>query len=428
MTDIKKEFDLIVIGAGLAGMAATTFALESGLETIQIGATAGEMHFASGVLDLLGVHPVGQQYQWENPWAGISALIQDRPEHPYARVGLENIRNAWKSFLTVLERAGLRYCCLPEKNVVLPTCAGTLKRTYQVPRTMWPGVIGLKEKCPALIIDFEGMKDFSAEQMVKTIGSHWPGLRAQRLRFPYPLKGMEQQNVFMAEALRSSEVRNGLADSIGPFLKDAETVGMPAIHGLRQPEAVAEDLERQLGVPVFEIPTLPPSVPGLRLKQAMEQELVRAGAVLLSGRRAVRVDTHGRRGVSVVLETDLSQETLKASGVVLATGRFLGGGLTASRSSIRETLMDLPVHQPQSRRAWHRPRFLDPSGHPVNRAGIVIDDLFRPLGHNASTAYENIFAAGSVLAHQDWKRMKCGAGLAIATAYGAVQSFVHCSY
>ena len=94
MTDTKKEFDLVVIGAGLAGMAVTTFAVESGLEIIQIGATAGEMHFASGVLDLLGVHPVEQQNQWENPWAGIIALTKDRPEHPYARVGLENIRNA----------------------------------------------------------------------------------------------------------------------------------------------------------------------------------------------------------------------------------------------------------------------------------------------------------------------------------------------
>jgi hypothetical protein len=29
------------------------------------------------------------------------------------------------------------------------------------------------------------------------------------------------------------------------------------------------------------------------------------------------------------------------------------------------------------------------------------------------------------LAHQDWKRMKCGSGLAISTAYGAVQSFIN---
>ena len=41
----------------------------------------------------------------------------------------------------------------------------------------------------------------------------------------------------------------------------------------------------------------------------------------------------------------------------------------------------------------------------------------------ASFAFENVFAAGSVLAHQDWIRTKSGAGLAIATAYGAVNAF-----
>lgn len=31
-------------------------------------------------------------------------------------------------------------------------------------------------------------------------------------------------------------------------------------------------------------------------------------------------------------------------------------------------------------------------------------------------------AAGAILAHQDWVRQKCGSGLAIATAYGAVRA------
>ena len=31
-------------------------------------------------------------------------------------------------------------------------------------------------------------------------------------------------------------------------------------------------------------------------------------------------------------------------------------------------------------------------------------------------------AAGAILAHQDWVRRKCGSGLAIATAYGAVRA------
>jgi glycerol-3-phosphate dehydrogenase subunit B len=36
-----------------------------------------------------------------------------------------------------------------------------------------------------------------------------------------------------------------------------------------------------------------------------------------------------------------------------------------------------------------------------------------------------LFAAGSILAHQDWMRMKCGSGLAIATAYAAVEGVAH---
>ena len=39
-------------------------------------------------------------------------------------------------------------------------------------------------------------------------------------------------------------------------------------------------------------------------------------------------------------------------------------------------------------------------------------------------AFKLLFAAGSILAHQDWMRMKCGSGLALATGFAAVQSFV----
>lgn len=426
MNDTK--FDLIVVGAGLAGMAATAFAVERGLKTLQIGATAGEMHFASGLLDLLGIHPLKGRNILDNPWAGISALIQDSPKHPYARVGLENIRDSWEVFVKLLEKTGLRYHSWPEQNAVLVTCAGTPKITYKVPESMWPGVIGLQEKLPALIIDFEGMKDFSAVQMVMTLSSHWPGLRAQRLEFPYPVKELDYQNIFMAEALGSPQVRSDLAAIVKPLLRDATLVGMPAILGVRKSGEIASDLERQIGTPVFEIPTMPPSVPGLRLKEAVEGELLRKGASLLRGRRALAINSTGHSCVSVVVGARQSQETLKAKGVVLATGRFLGGGLAASRNGIRETIVNLPVYQPQSRRDWHRPLFLDPIGHPVNRAGLEVDDLLRPLGSNGRCYHENLFAAGSLLAHQDWKRTKSGAGLAIATAYGAVSSFIDLNF
>jgi glycerol-3-phosphate dehydrogenase subunit B len=422
----RQKSDLIVVGAGLAGMAAAGFATRSGLKTILVGSTAGSVLFASGLLDLLGIHPVEHQRGWEDPWAGIASLVHDCPEHPYARVGVAEIQSAWKEFLDFLEKAGLRYCGWPERNAIMPTSLGTTKITYRVPDTMWPGVTGLQEKRRALIIDFEGMKDFSARQMVETIGSKWPGLKAHRLKFPCSFRGVDRYNLVLAEAIEALQVRTALANIIRPLLADGELVGMPAILGLNRPNVVAADLERQIGVPVFEIPALPPSVPGLRLQEAMERELRRGGAEILLGRRVVSATSDGRQSVRVMVEGSLSGEILEARGVVLATGRFLGGGLVASRSGIRESVLDLPVHQPNKRQTWHRQQFLDSRGHPVNRAGIEVDNRMRPIGAGGYRVYENFFAAGSLLAHQDWMRMKCGAGLSLATAHCAVKSFLEC--
>jgi glycerol-3-phosphate dehydrogenase subunit B len=55
---------------------------------------------------------------------------------------------------------------------------------------------------------------------------------------------------------------------------------------------------------------------------------------------------------------------------------------------------------------------------------LEIDDSFRPLNNTRQPAFRTLFAAGSILAHNDWKRLKCGAGLAIASAFGAVKAFV----
>ena len=89
-----RRADLIVIGSGFAGTAATCFALARGLRTIQVSATGGEMSYASGLIDLLGIHPLTEQRAWNDPWAALEALRADSPDHPYARLSTESIRRA----------------------------------------------------------------------------------------------------------------------------------------------------------------------------------------------------------------------------------------------------------------------------------------------------------------------------------------------
>ena len=419
----KKKYDICIIGAGLAGLAATMFAANQGLSCVQVGHT-GEINFSSGHLDLLGVHPVGKKKVLTDPWAGIDALVQAIPDHPYAKLSREDIQTAFRELLSFLKETGLTYHRQMNHNSTALTSLGSTRQTYCVPHTMWKGVAALKKKPPCLILDIRGLKGFSARQITTALQRDWSNLLTGRISFP----GMDHLNEVymehMANALILRENRKKFAEEVRPHIKDAQIVGMPAILGLYQTHEVVSDLEELIGVPIFEIPTIPPSVPGLRLKEAFERGLRAKGVQYFSQTRVLSVRGNGERDFEIDIGRKMTEDTVQARGIILASGRFIGGGLYADRHRIKETIFDLPVHQPGNRAEWHRREMLDSRGHPVNRAGVEIDDAFRPLNSSRQPAFRTLFAAGSILAHNDWKRMKCGAGLAIASAFGAVKSFV----
>jgi glycerol-3-phosphate dehydrogenase subunit B len=391
MADSKPiECDVCVIGSGLAGMAAALFAAARGLSVVQMGHT-GEIIFASGLLDLLGVHAVSEKRLWSDPWAAIDALVRDIPDHPYARLKKEDIKAAFDEILAFLAETGLTYHRNIERNTGVLTSLGTIKSTYAVPHTMWKGTETLNEKPACLIVDIRGLKGFSARQIVAALHAGWSNLRSARISFP--------------DSDHLNEV-------------------LPAILGLYRTHEVISHLEALIGVPIFEIPTIPPSVPGLRLKEAFERGLRLKGVQYFSLTRALKVRQTAGGHFETQIGRDDVEHIVDSRSVILASGRFIGGGLHADRTRIHETIFDLPVYQPDERPDWHNRDFLDPRGHLINQAGLAIDDAFRPLDDSGGPAFETLFAAGSILAHNDWKRMKCGAGLAIATAFGAVNAFI----
>ncbi len=416
--------DLTVIGAGMAGMAATLFAVNRGLSTLQVGGNS-EIGFASGLFDLIGIHPVSDQRRWSDPWAGIERLVRDIPQHPYALLKKEEIRTAFEELLSYLEKEGLAYSKPLNRNVDIITPLGTIKTTYCVPQTMWEGVEALEQKRPCLLVDIEGLKGFSVKLIADTLRDDWPQLRTARISFPGTGNRGEVYPEHMANTLIIKQNREKLAQRIQPHVKNATIVGLPAILGLYQTSRVISHLTRLIGVPVFEIPTMPPSIPGLRLKEAFERGLRKKRLNYFSKKRVLEVNQKSDAAFEIGIGNKAREQTVVSRGVILATGRFIGGGLYADHKHIRETILDLPVSQFESRSKWHREDFLDPRGHPINQAGLETDSAFRPLDKNGRPAFKTLFAAGSILAHQDWKRTKSGVGIAVATAFGAVKSFVN---
>lgn len=412
--------DLAVVGAGLAGMAATLFAANRNISTVQIGDT-GDIQFTSGLMDLLAVHPIETGALHDDPWKALAQLASDCPQHPFSRIAPTQIRNAFKEIFAFLEAQGLPYQSRPNCNVDILTFAGTLKKTYAAPLTMWAGIDALENREPCCIVGLEGLKGFSSRQIAEHLRAKWPGLKAAVVKFP-GTRG-EVFSTHLSTLLENESTRAEFADRLKTHLKGARAVGIPAIIGLQQNKKILNELSARVGAQVFEVPTLPPSMAGIRLRQAFERGLSAKGLTLLYQERVHRVErTVGDWRLH--LQNGHAPKTVYAKSLLIATGRFLGGGLYADRKHIRESLLDLPVYQPARRTHWHDKDFFSPGGHPINQAGLEIDSAFRPVDRTGRFAAHNLFAAGSILAHQDWKRMKCGSGLAVASAFGAVASYL----
>ncbi len=417
------ECELAVIGAGVAGMAASLFASNRGLCVAQVGGTGGIL-FASGYVDLCAVYPVEERRMWSDPWKAIEHLRDTFSSHPYVKIPLPDIRTSLDEYLAFMTSAGIPYVNINEENIELLTPVGTTKQTYRVPNTMWNAVPSLNKQRPCLIVDFHGFKEFNASLCAGTLKRRWPVVRAERIRFPGTDHMARIFSRHMALNLERPETLEALAERIRPLVRQGEVVGVPAVLGIHRSPHVVASLQELIGTEVFEIPTLPASVPGFRLKEAFEQHLAKKGIKTFYQSRVIHVESASHGRFVLHLGNDGSRtRTITAQGVILATGRFFGRGLYADRSCIREAIFDLPVWQPSHRSYWHWRDPLDPRGHEINQAGLEVDEVFRPVDASRRPVFPLLFAVGSILAHQDWMRMKCGSGVAIASAYAAVKAF-----
>lgn len=422
MPENKTDCELFIIGSGLTGLTASLFAARNGIRTVRTG-QAGELTFASGMIDLLGKLPESGDMV-EDPFEGISRLKDILPDHPYAKLPVEDIEFAIRELVAFLNDAGLKYHIGSGRNRMMLTGIGTTRSTYAIPDAMIEGVRALEEKSPCLIVDIKGMKGFSSRQIVESLKKDWPELRHVTVTFPDA--GGEVFGENLSFAVEQPATLKRFAEEIKPHIKNSTAVGLPAILGNIKHSKVKSDLEKMLGVPVFEIPGLPPSIPGTRIKTVFENVLQEKGVIHTGKKRVTgyEITEEGRYRFQIGDKGDPSALIVESDAVLICTGRFMGKGLTADYTSIYETVFDLPLKQPEGRDQWHSRDFFDKNGHAVNKAGILTDTGFRPIGADGKPVMENLFAAGSILADNDWKRLKCGAGSAVASAYGAVRSYL----
>lgn len=411
--------DVVVIGAGLAGLTAATRLAESGRSTLLISFGVGGLHLSPGVVDVLGYSPT----LVTRP---LDAIADVAPDHPYRQLGAERVAAAL---------AWLRHTVGADwfvgdavHNVLLPTAVGALRPTALAPQTMAAGAVD--DGTRYLIVGLRALKDFHAGLIAANLArAATPGggvVAARSITLtanPRPTEA-DVSPVAFARAMDEGGFATILAAELAPLVQVGETVGMPAVLGLRNAPAVWSALQRQIGAPLFEIPTPPPSLAGMRLGDRLTRALNAAGGRIVMGSQVTGASHRGGRITTVTADTAGRARHYETRSVVLATGGFESGALAVdSYGAVHERVLDLPlVGLPADGSPPFEPDYW--AEHPLFRAGVAVDTAMRPVGANGAPVYENLYAVGGLLAGAVRWREKSGEGIALASALAAADSII----
>jgi glycerol-3-phosphate dehydrogenase subunit B len=419
---MSRELDLLVIGAGVAGLTAAWQLSKSGQKTRVIAKGWGTTHWHTGCVDVLGYYPLDSETPVASPREGLERLTADNPQHPYALAGIEQLEAVLTAFQELCAGAGYPLHGSLDKNWLLPTAVGALRPTCLAPETMIASDTASKE--PMLLVGFRRLPDFFANVVAENLTAQ--GIPATDLTLtPKPLEKERVMNsVLLARHFEKPEFRAEIAKEVRKHLGEARRVGFPAVlgHSPQQAMTVKQDLEKQIGCPVFEIPTAPPSVPGIRLHTIFMAAIRQAGGRVYDGQEALRADSEGGRITAVYTESAARERPHRAQNYLLATGGILGGGITTDHlGHTREVVFNLPLHAPDGRENWFKRRFLDAEGHPIYQSGVPVNNRFQPVNGGAEPIYANLFAAGGTLAHCEPIRERSLEGVALVTAFKAAK-------
>ena len=410
---------VVVIGAGVSGLVAAIRLARAGARVTLLAKGTGGLQLSQGTIDILGYGP----HRVERPLEALAGFADANPGHPYAFLDAELV-GASASYLAELVGPALLVGD-PAVNLQLPTAVGAVRPTALASPSMTAGACVADARF--VIVGLRQLKDFYPELVAHNLNrTDLPGggrltARPVMLDFPAREGEVDSSGLTYARALDDPAYRRRFAQAIAGVVAVGETVGLPAVLGLDDHGAWAEIAE-QVGAKVFEIPLPPPSVPGMRLNRALTALAKASGVRVVPGSRVTGFRSAGDSVACVQLATAGGIREFAADAFLLATGGFESGALSAdSYHDLHESIFDLPLRRPEGALV-HGDYWGDPQ--PLFTVGVETDPDLRVRHPGGAVVYDNLYAAGGILAGATRWQEKSGEGIALASAVRAADSIL----
>jgi glycerol-3-phosphate dehydrogenase subunit B len=276
---------------------------------------------------------------------------------------------------------------------------------------------------PIAFCGFDGYQDFIPELAASNLSRAWNGRRVvTAVRVPLP--GVRPDRLFtsidLARSFEDATFRRDVADRLRRAVKDdGARLGMPAVLGLTHDSEVHHEFEKETGHPVFEIPTVPPSVLGLRLFDRLRRHIQESGVEMIWAAPAHNAEVSNGRCVRIHLKSAGRDQPIEARAFVLALEDAVDGAWRAGPHTVRDPFF----HQVLAQHATPTERTDESLFQPQPFAGIgyPVSDRLQPMDYNGHPLAANVFVAGGGIAGYDPTGIKARGGMAIATGYRAAQ-------
>lgn len=424
------NYDCVIMGGGLSALTCGIKCASAGLRTGIISGGMSALHFSSGSIDLYGYHPDRKiVYQ---PFDRVEELIGLEPDHPYAKCGMDVIREAMTFFQAETARGGLELYHNGESNHFHVSTMGTVKPTYFSQRSVFNETMKeeFRKRPKIALLTFTGFRDYypplAAVNLKKSsLFSHLEivtgevtlPIYSRTSRNPHEFRSIDIARIFDSERY----LRN-IADQIRKAAAGASFAGLPAFIGISNYNKIHRRLSELTGLLIYEIPTLPPSILGMRIDDALKTRFADLGGEFIAGDKVKGGEIIDGR-IDHVHTENHGTTRIRAKYYVMATGSFFSGGLVSEFNNIREPIFNLRLFRDNERSRWYSPRFLGTAGHPFLEYGVVTNGNLNPVT-DAGKTVENLFCAGALLAHYNPVSDGCGGGVAVSTGYAAARKII----
>ncbi len=391
---MSGTYDVVIIGGGMSGMMAAITLADTGRKVAVISRGNPLCCLSTGCIDLLAAG--------DDPLAGIGSLPEN---HPYNLVGETAVERSLEMFRDVMAREGGVYVGDAHINRRIVTPLGRQKITCLVPASMACADFHPDEYIH--LISFSKMKDFYPNYITSNYSNAGCSIFDAGVSTTAGIAACFENEKFRGRFiswLRGLDIPEG-------------KIALPAVLGMNFAVDVCAEISGELGRDVFEIPTLPPSMPGMRLFGGLKNALLKRGVNLYWGKEVYSVEKSADLIEAVTLAGAGRATRVQGNAFILATGSFISGGLYAAMETAGETVFDLPVYLPGRRDIWFDDDFFAP-GHAIEKSGICVDRSFRPVDSQIG----NLFVCGSILAFSEVMKYRCGHGMAIATGVAAANA------